>query len=330
MKWLTDSWYTSDHQWLRLFLVPLSLIYQFIIALRLLAYRLGLFKQTRLPIPVIIVGNITVGGTGKTPAVIWLANQLKHAGYQPGIISRGYGGQASHYPQFVTAESDPAIVGDEPVLISQQTQCPMVVSPKRVEAAQQLIQHHHCDIIISDDGLQHYALARDIELVIIDGQRGFGNRYCLPAGPLREPISRLNKVDFIVLNGGQSHQHHIMALEAGPVINVAQNHSQTTLATLQNQPVHAIAGIGHPERFFHYLRQQGINITPHYFADHHRFQASDLHFNDDKPILMTEKDAIKCRPFATDNMWYIPVKATIDKQLADRILTQLAGQQSHG
>jgi len=328
MKWLTDSWYQRKP--IRLLLLPFSILYQLVIALRQLAYKTGLFKQQGVTVPVIIIGNITVGGTGKTPVVIWLAEQLKQAGYKPGIISRGYGGHADSYPQPVRPTSDPSIVGDEPVIISQQTDCPMAVSPKRVEAAQYLIDSHRCDVIISDDGLQHYALARDIEIAVVDGMRLFGNHYCLPAGPLREPIVRLRTVDFIIFNGSHSGADYVMTLNPGPVINVADNRVRKDLADFGLQTVHSIAGIGHPERFFNYLRDAGLNITPHPFADHHRFRAIDLHFNDTNPILMTEKDAIKCRAFATDNMWYIPVKASIDNHLADHILSKLAGILSHG
>ena len=328
MKWLTDSWYRPRA--IRIVLLPISVLYQFVIALRRLAYQASVLKQHKVDAPVIIVGNITVGGTGKTPTVIWLATKLKKAGYNPGIISRGYGGYADNYPQDVRHNSDPRIVGDEPVIISQQTNCPMAVSPKRVDAAKFLIKEHQCDVIISDDGLQHYALARDIEIVVVDGLRGFGNHYCLPAGPLREPISRLRHVDFTISNGENSNASYVMTLNPGPVINVADKEVQQTLADFRDQTVHTLAGIGHPERFFKYLRDSGLIIEPHYFIDHHRFKAVDLHFNDNNPIIMTEKDAIKCRAFATDNMWYIPVKASISNDLEKSILTQLAGTNHHG
>lgn len=328
IKWLTESWY--KRQAIRLLLLPFSFIYQIVIAFRLLFYRIGLFKQYRVDCPVIIVGNITVGGTGKTPAVIWLASELKQAGYKPGIISRGYGGEAEQYPQAVTPSSDPKIVGDEPVIISQQTQCPMAVSLKRIEATQYLLEHYDCDVIISDDGLQHYALARDIEIVVVDGIRRFGNYYCLPAGPLREPLSRLRQADFVILNGGSSRSPYRMTLHPGAVINVADSRVQKTLDEFKATPVHSIAGIGHPDRFFDYLRDEGLTIKPHYFVDHHRFKATDLHFNDNLPIIMTEKDAIKCRPFATDNMWYIPVKAAVNNDLAQQILSKLTKIKHHG
>ncbi|MCL4140833.1 UNVERIFIED_CONTAM: hypothetical protein GTU68_066866 [Idotea baltica] len=313
MKWLTDSWY--DYRAIRFVLLPFSLLYQLIISLRRLAYQLKLFKQHKMNVPVIIVGNISVGGTGKTPVVIWLAKQLKKAGYSPGIVSRGYGGQAASYPQEVEINSDPNMVGDEPIIIRRQTGCPMAVSPIRAEAAQYLLKHHQCDVIISDDGLQHYALARDIEIAVVDGIRLFGNRYCLPAGPLREPIIRLRHVDFIIFK----------TLNPGQAINVANNRVTQSINAFKNQAVHAIAGIGHPDRFFDYLRDSGLTITPHYFVDHHQFTAHDCQFNDQKAVLMTEKDAIKCQSFATDNMWYIPVEASINNGLEQHILTKLAG-----
>lgn len=324
MKWLTDSWYHTRA--IRFLLLPFSLIYHLIISGRRLAYRLKLFKQNHVDVPVIIVGNISVGGTGKTPAVIWLANALKQAGYNPGIISRGYGGQAASYPQAVEPTSDPFIVGDEPVIIRRQTGCPMAVSPLRIEAANYLLKHHQCDVIISDDGLQHYALARDIEIVIVDGIRLFGNRYCLPAGPLREPITRLRAVDFVIFNGGENvTSRYVMTLNPEQAINIADNAIKKPLNSFKNQAVHALAGIGHPDRFFNTLRDGGLTITAHYFADHHQFTADDCQFDDQQAILMTEKDAIKCQSFATDNMWYIPVKATVNNDFEQHILTKLAG-----
>jgi tetraacyldisaccharide 4'-kinase len=323
MKWLTDSWY--EYRATRFILLPFSILYQLAVGFRRLAYHLKILKQHHLDVPVIIVGNISVGGTGKTPAVIWLAIQLKQAGYRPGIISRGYGGHADHYPQEVKPTSDPKLVGDEPVIISQQTSCPMAVSPKRFDAAQFLLQNHDCNVIISDDGLQHYALARDIEIVVVDGIRLFGNRYCLPAGPLREPIIRLRTVDFVIINGGNNTSQYVMTLTPGNVINVADSAVQKSLDSFKGETVHAVAGIGHPERFFDYLSDSGLTVEPHHFIDHHYFKAIDLHFGDDQPILMTEKDAIKCRAFATDNMWYIPVRATVNNDLEQHILTKLAG-----
>lgn len=321
MRWLANSWYqTHPVRWL---LWPLSVVYRIVIYLRKLLYRLTVFKQHNLPVPVIIVGNITVGGTGKTPVVIWLAKQLQQAGFRPGIISRGYGGKAEHYPQLVTPKSDPAIVGDEPVIISRQTTCPMVVAPDRIAAGQMLLQQYDCTIIIADDGLQHYALGRDIEIVVVDGQRLFGNQYCLPAGPLREPLSRLQQVDFIVHNGGDPSAEFNISLSQGQVINLADPTVKKELTDFTNETIHAVAGIGYPKRFFDQLITQGLIIVPHSFADHYLFQLDDLNFNDDNAILMTEKDAVKCLQFATKNMWYIPIEATISGKLKQLILEKL-------
>jgi tetraacyldisaccharide 4'-kinase len=286
------------------------------------AYHFGLFKQYRISVPVIVVGNISVGGTGKTPCVIWLVKQLQQAGYRPGIISRGYGSQAKRYPQNVIPNSNPDLVGDEPVIISRHTQCPMAISPNRVEAAEYLLEHYDCNIIIADDGLQHTALARDIEIVVVDGQRLFGNGLCLPAGPLREPLSRLKIVDFIVYNGGNSNKFN-MTLTQGNIINLLEPSITKTLADFSNKPVHAIAGIGNPERFFNQLSASGLIVQNHPFSDHHHFQKGDLAFGDDISILMTEKDAVKCQAFATENMWFIPIEATISGKLEQQIFTLL-------
>lgn len=328
MKWLARTWYLPHP--IRWVLLPLSLSYQLIIALRTLCYRTGIFKQHKLSVPVIVVGNITVGGTGKTPTVIWLAKQLQKAGYKPGIISRGYGGKAEHYPQWVEADSDPKVVGDEPVLIQRRTGCPMAVSPKRVEAAQQLVDDKGCDIIISDDGLQHYALGRDIEIAVVDGQRFFGNRYCLPAGPLREPLTRLHQVDFVILNGGPSVSKYKMLLEPGLVTNIADPEISHDIEQFKEKIVHGVAGIGHPERFFSFLSSKELNVMPHPFADHYQFVANDLNFNDGRDIIMTEKDAVKCQGFANDKMWFLPVQASISGDLEQELITKLTGNNSDG
>jgi len=330
-KWLVNNWYQAYPVWWSLILLlPFSALYRLIMGLRRCLYRLNILKYHRLTVPVIIVGNISVGGTGKTPAVIWLAKQLQHAGYHPGIISRGYGGQAEQYPISVTPHSDPAHVGDEPLIISRQSHCPIIVSPNRVQAGEFLLQHHDCDVIISDDGLQHYALERDIELLIVDGKRQFGNGYCLPTGPLREPLSRLQSVDFIVHTMSQNDIDYTMNLIQTQAINIVDNSLVQALEYFHHKTVHAVAGIGHPERFFEQLQQQGITVIAHPFADHHPFQISDLDFNDDLPILMTEKDAVKCQHFDNNKLWFIPIEATINGKLARNLLTQLAGLYSNG
>lgn len=328
MKWLITSWY-QPHP-IRWLLWPLSTLYGAVTHLRRLLYRLGVFKQHKLKVPVIIVGNITVGGTGKTPFVIWLVKQLQQAGLRPGIISRGYGGKAEYYPQLVTPQSDPALVGDEPIIISRHTHCPMAVAPNRVTAGQLLVKQFDCNIIIADDGLQHYALARDIEIVIVDGNRLFGNQHLLPAGPLREPMSRLQNVDFIVHNNSEPLTEFTMSLSKGHAINLTDPSLTSELSTFNDRTVHAVAGIGHPERFFDQLTKDGLKIHPHPFSDHHAFQKHDLEFNDDKPILMTEKDAVKCQSFSEKNMWYIPINATINNNLEQLILDKLAGITPHG
>tara|TARA_R110001583_G_scaffold177418_2_gene332541 strand:+ start:48747 stop:49736 length:990 start_codon:yes stop_codon:yes gene_type:complete len=327
-QWLINSWYQPQpFRWL---LWPLSLFYQAILQLRNGLFHRGILKQRYLPVPVIIVGNITVGGTGKTPFVIWLAKQLQQAGYRPGIISRGYGGKAESYPQKVTPDSKPSIVGDEPIIISRHTFCPMVVAPDRVAAGKMLLQDYDCNIIISDDGLQHYALGRDIEIVIVDGQRQFGNKLCLPAGPLREPLSRLTQVDFIVENHGSGSADYTMSLAQLHAINLVDPTKKQALSSFIGQSVHAIAGIGNPQRFFDQLSSQGLKIISHPFNDHHLFQSKDLNFNDNQPILMTEKDAVKCQLFANSNTWYIPIEATINGKLDQHILQKLAGITPHG
>ncbi|MFT7413454.1 MAG: tetraacyldisaccharide 4'-kinase [Methylophagaceae bacterium] len=328
LQWLINSWYQP--QPIRWLLWPLSLIYQAVLQLRNRLFYLGLLKQRSLTVPVIIVGNITVGGTGKTPFVIWLAKQLQQAGYRPGIISRGYGGKAELYPQKVVADSDPTIVGDEPIIISRHTSCPMVVAPDRFAAGKILLQDYDCNIIISDDGLQHYALGRDIEIVIIDGKRQFGNQLCLPAGPLREPLSRLDRVDFIVENHGSSLADYTMVLTQLHAINLVDHTTPEPLSNFIGQSVHAVAGIGNPQRFFDQLSSQGLHVISHAFDDHHPFQSKDLNFNDNKPILMTEKDAVKCQPFANSNTWYIPIEATISGKLDQHILQKLAGITPNG
>ncbi len=320
MHWLNDIWYGRS-PWV-IALLPLTGLYCAAIGLRRLAYRLGLKRTQRVGVPVIVVGNMTVGGTGKTPVVCWLADYLRRQGFKPGLVARGYGGQARHWPQQVRADSDPAMVGDEPVLLARLTGCPMAVAPDRVAAAQQLLEHHDCDVIISDDGLQHYALGRDIEIAVIDGVRRFGNRLCLPAGPLREPASRLTRVDLVVVNGLAGRNEYALTVRADSATNLL-NDAQRPLADFRGQRLHAVAGIGRPERFFDDLRKQGLDIEPHAFADHYVFRAEDLAFAD-APVLMTEKDAVKCRRFARDNIWAVGTRVELDSRFGTQLLALLA------
>lgn len=321
MKWLSDSWYRLHPvRWL---LLPLSLLYRLIAAVRRSAYQRNWLTRHKMRVPVIVVGNISVGGTGKTPFVLWLCRQLIQAGFKPGIISRGYGGKARHYPLDVSIETATTEAGDEPVLIARRSGCPVVVDPDRSRAAVHLLSQQDCDVIISDDGLQHYALDRDIEICLVDSQRRFGNKLCLPAGPLREPVSRLQSVDFVVYNGEITNPRYQMQLVAGQWINLADYEKQLPLTAFHQQEVHAVAGIGHPQRFFDLLCQHDIIVHPHAFDDHHDFTAADLDFPDDFPVLMTEKDAVKCQPFAQPHHWYLPVTARIDDSLAQAIVNKL-------
>lgn len=254
-------------------LLPFSWIYLFVISIIQLLYKTKIRTVKHFPIPVIVVGNLTVGGTGKTPLTIYLANLLKRHGFRPAIVSRGYGGKAPHYPYPVGSNTSPSLVGDEAVLIARHTDCPVIVSPSRVEAVQYILQQNNCDIILADDGLQHHALGRDIEIVVIDGQRRFGNGFCLPAGPLREPISRLTKVDFRVCNGNNALSDEFAMTFTVDVLHGVKDAARTkSLVNFKNQTIHAVAGIGNPERFFNFLRDQGLKIIPHDFPDHHNFQ----------------------------------------------------------
>lgn len=316
---LSECWYGRGA--LATALRPLSWVYRLLIALRRGMYALGLRRVTRLSVPVIVVGNITVGGTGKTPFVVWLAGQLAREGWAPGIVARGYRGQARHWPQQVRPDADPAIVGDEAVLLSRRCACPVAVGPDRVAAAEALLHYHGCDIVISDDGLQHYALGRDIEIVMVDGVRRFGNGYCLPAGPLREPLARLARVDFTVVTGSGALRHEYpMTLQASAFRNVRRDSLAYAPDEFPFRRFHAVAGIGHPARFFRQLKQLGLGFTEHAFPDHHEFSPADLDFGDDLPVVMTEKDAVKCRRFCHDNCWYLAVEARPDERLEARLL----------
>ncbi len=309
---LLKLWYGGARwQWLSGLLVPFSCAYRWVIAIRYQCYRLGVFKSTAMDVPVIVVGNITTGGTGKSPLTAAIAKQLMQAGFCPGLVSRGYGGQSPSWPQWVTAQSDPRVVGDEPVMLVQQTGCPMMVGPDRVAAAHALLQRTDCDVILSDDGLQHLALGRDIEIAVVDGERRYGNGWCLPAGPLREPLSRLNTVDAVVCQGRALSGEYAMTLSLKEPM--AMNSTQVTQAWSDFQtPVHAVAGIGHPERFFKALEQQGLSVIRHPFPDHHAYALSDIQFEDNNPILMTAKDAVKCQSLNLNNAWCVPVMAECD------------------
>lgn len=326
-NWLQQQWLSnSGWHWI---LLPFSWLFHGLVLVRKLIYRLGWFKSTRLPVPVIVVGNINVGGTGKTPLVIWLVAQLQLAGYKPGVISRGYGGKAKS-PMQVTADSDPLEVGDEPVLIAKRSQRPVFVHAKRTLAGQALLKAHpDCNVIISDDGLQHYRLQRDVEIVVIDGAKGLGNGALLPAGPLREPKSRLNEVDALIINGKLNAPlklNHVpvleMRLEADFFYNLKTPGNICGPEAFAGQRVLAIAGIGNPQRFFQQLGQMGIEFASKAYPDHYVFQETDFAASTDV-VLMTEKDAVKCKAFAKPNFWVLPVKAVVKNDLMTIILNKV-------
>ena len=326
-RWAADIWYKDA--FLGILLLPLAYFFSDIVRIRRFLYSKGLLKSQTLPVPVIVVGNITVGGTGKTPLLIWLADFLAKSGYKPGLISRGYGGQSETWPQVVNQYGDAHKVGDEAVLIAKQSRLPLVVGPSRVESANKLLADFDCNVILSDDGLQHYKLNRDIEIAVVDGERRFGNGYCLPAGPLREPIERLSSVDFVVVNGDKYAEHEIsMHLVGDTAINLKTG-EQKPLPAFQVGECHALAGIGNPGRFFKLLEVNGLICITHSFPDHYQFQQHDIEFGDDKPVLMTEKDAVKCTGFAQAKHWYIPVKAVPEANFGQQLLDLLIKTQAH-
>ena len=317
---LTEYW--QDRGPLNTALRPLSALYSSLVTLRRTLYLRGYLQPWRSPVPVIIVGNITAGGSGKTPLVSWLAHYLLEQGYQPGIVSRGYRARNTDWPQLVTPESDPDQYGDEPVMLAEQTGCPVSVGPDRPAAVRALLAAHPCDIILSDDGLQHYALARDIEIAVI-GTQGLGNRLMLPAGPLREPPGRLKSVDIIIHNGPTEGQMPPIEPTLEPLHSSTKTTQPLTLNQYRGQRVHAVAGIAYPERFYARLRAQGLLLKTHSYPDHHRYSATDLVYPEALPILMTSKDAVKCRRYPIQNAWVVQHKIQPDKDFIQQIQQQL-------
>lgn len=330
MAWLERYWQRTTL--LGLLLYPLSVLYRSVVAVRRLLYRWGVLATVRLPVPVIVVGNITVGGTGKTPVVLWLVSYLREHGLHPGIVSRGYGGNTITAAA-VTAGSDPAVCGDEPLLLARRSDAPVWIGADRAAAANALLAAHpECDIIVSDDGMQHYRLARDVEIAVIDGMRGLGNGHFLPAGPLRESSERLATVNAIVINMSQSSAIALkarapatfaMTLRSRGFHNLLNQEHTATPEHFHNRRVHAVAGIGNPQRFFAQLQRLGLTFTTHEFPDHHAYTPADLTFNDADFVVMTEKDAVKCGSFATELYWALRVDAEIDPALGDLVLAKL-------
>lgn len=320
-NWLQSRWYGQRDP--GLLLSGLERLFRKAVTLRQAAYRGGKMPIERLPVPVIVVGNLTVGGTGKTPLTLWLADFLKYHGYHPGIVSRGYGGRKQRRPLIVGPDTSPEDAGDEPVLMARHAGCPVCVFPQRAEAARALLAVTDCNLILADDGLQHYALGRDIEIAVVDGVRGFGNGHCLPAGPLREPPERLGSVDLVVHSGTGPAGSIVMTLAGDTAVNLLDPVQRRPLASFAGRKVQAIAGIGYPQRFFEHLRERGLTLEARAFPDHHAYRRDDLAFAGTAPLLMTEKDAVKCQGFAAPHFWYVPVAARLPVGFGEQLLTQL-------
>lgn len=308
---------------------PASLLFGFAVTLRRLLYRLHVLKSYKTEIPVVVIGNLSVGGAGKTPLVLWIADFLKRSGWKPGIVSRGYGGSVAGQggaPRAATIASDPAEVGDEPMLLSRRSGCPVWVAAERIAACRALrAESPECDVIVCDDGLQHYALRRDLEICVVDAH-GLGNGLLLPAGPLREPLSRLRSVDAVVMHGTVAGlSGYAMKLEGENLARLQDAKDVRPAKSFAGQKVHAVAGIGDPKRFFLQLARFGLKIVPHPFADHHAFRAEDLDFGDQAPVVMTEKDAVKCKRIARAHHWVFAVNAALDPAFGRWLLEKLGG-----
>jgi tetraacyldisaccharide 4'-kinase len=317
---IENLWYGNNR--FSILLLPVSWLYQVYVSIRRFAYFTGLLPKHEVAVPVIVVGNITVGGTGKTPLIIWLCQYLVEQGYRPGILSRGYSGHASKWPQQVRPDSDPYTVGDEPVLLARRSGRPVAVSPNRYLAAVQLLEHTDCNILLCDDGLQHLSLDRDLELAVIDGDRRFGNGHCLPAGPLREPLRRLNTVDMVIGKEKAGKNEYLMEYEYGDLLAV-NNNNRLSIQMLKGETVHVVTGIANPKRFYSYLRSHDIRIIKHIFPDHYFYTSEDLQFGDELAVVMTEKDAVKCKDMVGENAWYIPINARLNEVFHHRITNLL-------
>jgi tetraacyldisaccharide 4'-kinase len=325
---LVRDWYVPRLTPLTAALVPIAALFRAVTAVRRALYRAGVLTSDHLPVPVVVIGNITVGGSGKTPLAIALAAALAARGWHPGIVSRGYGA-GNPEPRAVGADAVADAVGDEPVLLAR-TGCPVWIGADRPHAARGLLAAHpECDVVITDDGLQHYALARDIELAVVDASRGLGNGLPLPAGPLREPRTRLREAGAVVLLGGTVTgalgREFAMTLVGDRFVRVDARGEDAGAGVFRKAGVHALAGIGNPQRFFDHLTALGIVATCHAYPDHHRFTRRDLELPDATAILMTEKDAVKCTAFADDRCWALPIRAVVDPKLFALVEEKLRG-----
>jgi len=309
------------------FLLPLSWLYKLIFNIRRKLYEVGFLSSYRATVPVVVVGNLTVGGTGKTPLVIHLVELLRQYGYSPGVISRGYSGDAPYYPYEVNKHSSVQASGDEPALIVKRTNVPMVVGPNRGKSIDTLLANHHVDVIISDDGLQHLALQRDIEICLMDKTSKSKNTHLLPAGPYRESLSRLNSVDLVVhhqsIADEQATGRFTLSLIPSLAMPLIPSDNQELRELDKRQRVHAVAGIGNPQRFFKTCYLEGYEFEEHSFPDHHQFVESDFDFGDSKPVLMTEKDAVKCNKFYNENLWYLPVNAKMSSDFSSAFIGKI-------
>jgi tetraacyldisaccharide 4'-kinase len=323
VSWIDNMWYSpSWYHWpVIILLLPLTAVFWVLSGLRRWLFRLQIKPSVSIPALVIVVGNISAGGNGKTPLVVYLANRLRQEGYHPGVLSRGYGGKNALYPLTVDHISKVDWVGDEAILMRQHINCPLVVDPIRPRGAMELVEKHKCDVIICDDGLQHYALNRDVEIVVMDGKRRCGNHLLLPAGPLREASWRLDTADFLVLNGGLvTNGEYLMSLEAGKLINVKYPNKSLSINDLR-APVTALAGIGNPQRFFSLLEKKRVKLKDQIsFVDHHAFIKKDIPSG---TVIMTEKDAVKCTQIVHDDCWYLPVSARLTNQFESQLLQKL-------
>lgn len=313
-------------------LLPLSWLFRIVVAVRRWAYRVSILNSQGVGAPVIVVGNISAGGTGKTPVTLWLAQSLAKRGFHPAIISRGYGATPGERPRLVDAESEPATVGDEALLLAARSECPVVVHPDRVAAARMAVESG-ADVLIADDGLQHYRLARDFEIAVVDGTRGIGNGALMPAGPLREPVSRLDAVDAVLVHRHADGDLSFLRratdtrplqfwLRPGGVARVDESELRQ-IEDFAGRTVHAVAGIGHPERFFRMLESYSIKVYRHPLPDHAEIGPADISFDDDLPVLMTEKDAVKCRWLDTRKCWYVVVDLAFEGPGENKLLEQI-------